>query len=297
MIHHARERWPELPLVRMCQLLALPRSLIYRTPADAGARQESERTLLEAIERLVTQFPGYGYRRVTAQLKREGHTVNNKRVLSLMRQEGLLCRQKRRSVATTQSQHGLGIYPNLVKALQPGEISGLNQLWVADLTYIRLPRGFCYLAAILDAFSRRCIGYALSDSLEAGVAVEALEMAFRERNPGPGLIHHSDRGVQYASGEYIALLERAQVRISMSRKARPRDNAQAESFFRTVKVEEVYVSDYADLEEAREHLSHFLEIIYNQRRLHSSLGYVPPVEFEDKLLSTGNCLSTRQGAS
>lgn len=272
----------------MCQLLQVPRALLYKRPTDTSQQQADERAPLKAIDALVLEFPGYGYRRVTAQLPRDGFLVNHKRVLALMRREGLLCKKKRRSIQTTNSDHALGIYPNLLKKLQPGDITGINQLWVADLTYVRLPLGFCYLAAILDGFSRRCVGYAIGDTLEASLPVEALLMALKQRNPAPGFLHHSDRGVQYASLEYIRLLEGAGARISMSRKARPRDNAKAESFFRTVKVEEVYVSEYADLESARAQLSHFIEIVYNGRPLHSSLGYLPPAEFEESLESESN---------
>jgi putative transposase len=296
MIQEGRTRWPELPLYRMCQLLDVPRSLLYRKPPSLEDAQAEEKRLLRAIDRIVLEFPGYGYRRVTAQLVREGWSVNRKRILALMRQEGLLCKRRFRTIRTTNSRHGLSVYPNLVKRLQPDEITGINQLWVADLTYIRLPQGFCYLAAVLDAFSRRVVGWELGDSLEASLAVAALQTALKARSPSPGLIHHSDRGVQYASREYVRVLEEAGAHISMSGKGKPRDNAQAESFFRTVKVEEVYVSEYENLESARAQLGRFLEVVYNERRLHSSLRYLPPAEFEENLKAESKKSSPHQDA-
>jgi putative transposase len=296
MIQEGRTRWPELPLYRMCQLLDVSRALLYRKPPSLDDAQAEKKRLLNAIDRIVLEFPGYGYRRVTAQLTREGWSVNHKRILALMKREGLLCKRRFRTIRTTNSRHGLSVYPNLVKLLQPDDISKIDQLWVADLTYIRLPQGFCYLAAVLDAYSRRVVGWALGDSLEASLAVEALQMALKARNPCPGLIHHSDRGVQYASREYVRVLEEARACISMSGKGKPRDNAQAESFFRTVKVEEVYVSEYENLESARAQLGRFLEVVYNERRLHSSIGYLPPVEFEENLKAASKESSPHQDA-
>jgi transposase InsO family protein len=224
------------------------------------------------------EFPSYGYRRHTAALRRAGYQVNHKRVLRLLHALSLVQQpRKRRGVRTTQSGHGLRVYPNLIRDL---EVSRLNQVWVADLTYIRLPEDFVYLAAILDAYSRRCIGWQLSRHLDSHLALDALSMALAARQPPAGFIHHSDRGVQYASHAYIQRLQQAGAQISMSARATPLDNAQAESFFKTVKVEEVYVQTYQTFTEAQEHLAHFLEEVYNQKRLHSSLGYQPPAEFE-----------------
>ncbi len=206
--------------------------------------------------------------------------MNHKRVLRLMRVDNLLCVRRRKFILTTDSQHGLPIYPNLVEGLV---LSSIDQLWVADITYIRLQMEFVYLAVLLDAFSRRCIGWALQRTLEAALALEALRMALRRRRPKPGLVHHSDRGVQYASRDYTAELEHHGIRISMSRTASPYDNAQAESFIKTLKYEEVYRTEYRNLEEARASIAEFLEKIYNQQRLHSALGYRPPLEFERNL--------------
>ena len=203
--------------------------------------------------------------------------MNHKRVLLLMRIDNLLCIRRRKFIFTTNSQHGLPVYPNLVEGLV---LNRMDQLWVADITYIRLQVGFVYLAVLLDAFSRRCIGWALQRTLEAALALEALRMALRQRRPKPGLVHHSDRGVQYASYAYTAELQQHGIRISMSRTASPYDNAQAESFIKTLKYEEVYRTEYRNLEEARASIAEFLENIYNHERLHSALGYCPPEEFE-----------------
>lgn len=197
-----------------------------------------------------------------------------------MWRQNLLCKKRGRVVATTDSKHEHPVYPNLARKMN---ITDLNQLWVADLTYVRLVRGFVYLAAILDACSRRVIGWAISRSLDAGVALAALEMALAARQVGPHLVHHSDRGVQYASGEYTNLLKEHSVRISMSRRAYPYDNAKCERFMRTLKEEEVYLSEYESMSEARESIARFIEEVYNQKRLHSALGYRPPAEFEQQL--------------
>jgi putative transposase len=194
-----------------------------------------------------------------------------------MREDNLLCIRRRAFVVTTDSRHNLPIYPNLARALTPRAI---NQLWVADITYIRLLTEFVYLAVVLDAFSRRVIGWALGRTLEAELAVTALRMALLERKPQPGLVHHSDRGVQYASQEYTEMLKRHQAQISMSRKGNPYDNAACESFMKTLKYEEVYRNEYRDFQEARTRIREFLERVYNQTRLHSALDYLPPAEFE-----------------
>ena len=217
---------------------------------------------------------------MTAQLRRDGTPVGRERVRRLMREEGLVVVPKRRWVRTTQSDHGHKIWPNLAKDLTP---PGIDQLWVADLTYIALARGFVYLAAILDAYSRRVIGWALGATLEATLTIQALRMALATRTVQPGLVHHSDRGVQYACGDYVALLQQAGIAISMSRRATPTDNAQAESFMKTFKCEEIYLWDYTDEADVRRHAAHFIERVYNERRLHSALGYLPPAEFERQL--------------
>jgi putative transposase len=194
-----------------------------------------------------------------------------------MRQESLLCQLKRRFVPTTDSAHASARYPNLIKDI---EIDRLDQVWISDITYIRLPTTFCYLAAILDAYSRYCVGWHLSRWIDTRLTLLALEMALVSRRPESGLIHHSDQGVQYASSEYVLRLKEAGAQISMAAVGNPYENAKAESFFRTLKMEEVYIKDYRDFEEAEENIAEFIEEVYNQKRLHSSLGYVPPVEFE-----------------
>ena len=207
--------------------------------------------------------------------------VNHKHVLRLMREDNLLClRQKPFVPYTTNSRHEFPIVPNLTRGLVP---TGLDQIWVADITYVRLAGQFVYLAVVLDAFSRKVIGWALADHLEASLAIEALDMALTARNPAPGLIHHSDRGVQYACGDYGEKLAERGVLISMSRAGNPYDNAKAERFMRTSKEEEVNGKTYASIDEARTHIGAFLETVYNRGRLHSALGYKPPVEFEAEL--------------
>jgi putative transposase len=233
--------------------------------------------LRDQLQKVAVEFPSYGYRRITAELHRRGFAVNHKRVLRMMRQDNLLCLRHRKFVLTTDSRHGLPIYPNLAADIRP---SALNQLWVADITYIRLRSEFVYLAVILDAYSRRVIGWALGRTLEAELAVSALRMALAERGAPAGLVHHSDRGVQYASNAYTDLLKEHGIAISMSRKGNPYDNAQSESFMKTLKYEQVYREDCGTMEELYFSLGDFIEQMYNRRRLHSALGYVPPVEFE-----------------
>jgi transposase InsO family protein len=263
----------------MCELAKVSRAGLYRfVPRPAGPDPDLE--LRDAVQRVALEFPSYGWPRMTAELQRRGWAVNHKRVYRLMREDNLLCLRKRKFVLTTDSDHGLPVYPNLVPTLK---LTGLDQLWVADLTYIRLALEFVYLAVILDAFSRRVIGWALDRTLEAGLTLAALRMALAQRRPKPGLVHHSDRGVQYASREYTQLLEQHGIHISMSRKGNPWDNAACESFIKTLKYEEVYRSEYRDLADARAAIGGFLEKVYNQKRLHSALGYLPPAEFERDL--------------
>jgi len=254
----------------------------YRCEATTAARDAD---LIDRIEVICLEFPRYGYRRVTMQLKREGILANHKRVLRLMRGSDLLCRVKRRWVKTTDSGHGLPRYPNIVKDMV---ISRLNQVWLSDITYIRIRTGFVYLAAVLDAFSRRVIGYAISTNLDASLTLEALRMAIAKRAPGPGIIHHSDQGVQYASVEYVEILKGHGFQVSMARRGNPYDNAMIESFFKTLKQEEVYLYEYESMGDVLARLPHFLEEVYNHRRLHSALGYVPPDEFEELILNQEN---------
>lgn len=260
----------------LCQMTGLSRASYYRW----GVPQTSipvEMELRDAMQKIALAFPAYGYRRITAELNRRSFEVNHKRVLRLMRQDNLLCLRRKSFVVTTDSRHSLPVYPNLARNITP---TGINQLWVADLTYIRLRAEFIYLAVVLDAFSRRVIGWGLGRTLEAGLALSALTMALRQRRPPAGLVHHSGRGVQYASAGYTGLLQQHQIQISMSRKGNPYDNAACESFMKTLKYEEVYRTEYRDLADAYAQIGEFLERVYNQQRLHSALGYVPPAEFE-----------------
>jgi putative transposase len=233
--------------------------------------------LLDEMQRIALESPAYGYRRITRELQQRGFEVNHKHVLRLMREDNLLCVRRRAFVVTTDSRHNLPVYPNLARELKP---TAVNQLWVADITYIRLRTEFVYLAVILDAFSRRVVGWALGRTLEAELAVAALRMAVAARQPSPGLVHHSDRGVQYASQAYTEILKQHHAQISMSRKGNPYDNAACESFLKTLKQEEVYRNEYRDFRDAHASIGEFLERVYNQKRLHSALGYVPPAGFE-----------------
>jgi transposase InsO family protein len=261
--------------------MELSRSSYYYQPKGSSSeKRKQEADLRDRIEQIALRFTRYGYRRITAQLRREDWLVNHKRVARLMRESDLCCKTKRKWLATTDSRHGFRVYPNLYRDARP---TGINQVWVADLTYIRLLLEFAFLAVILDAFSRRVVGYALSRRLDASLTLAALTTALEERRPSPGCIHHSDRGVQYACDAYVALLTQAGFHISMSRRGNPFDNAQAESFFKTLKHEEVNLTQYRNFEEAAACLPVFIEEVYNRERLHSALGYVSPVEFEESL--------------
>ncbi len=277
MIEEAKEEHPGMPVSKLCDLFGVSRSWYYEKPSSDEQASEDDVELRDAIERIVLEFPGYGYRRVTEALKRQGWTINRKKVLHVMRKESLLCQLERRFKPTTDSSHSLNTYPNLIK---DAAVDAPDRAWSADITYVRLPTSFCYLASIIDEYSRYCVGWALSRWIDTRLTLRALRMALESRSPAAGLIHHSDRGVQYASGEYVARLEQIGAKISMAAVGNPYENAKAESFFRTLKMEEVYLNEYRTYEEAEQNIGEFIEEVYNKKRLHSSLGYLPPVEFE-----------------
>jgi transposase InsO family protein len=278
-----------LSIERMVELGRVSRSGFYRF--DENARPDRDMDLRDAIQRMALEWPSYGRPRITAELRRRGWTVNAKRVHRLLREDNLLCVRKRKFVVTTDSNHGRKVYPNLARDLV---LTGVDQLWRADITYIRLREEFVFLAVILDSFSRRVIGWALDRNMEDGLTLTALRMALSRRSIQPGLVHHSDRGSQYASNDYTDLLKTNQIDISMSRKGNPWDNAACESFMKTLKYEEVLRNEYRDLAEARASIREFLEKVYNQKRLHSALGYLPPVEFEAQLAAKNLEAATRQ---
>ena len=269
-----------LSIERMCHLAQVSRAGFYRSFQEQEPQAE-EMDLRSTIQQIFLEHRRrYGYRRVAKELGRRGWVVNRKRVQRLMQEDNLLAIQPPAFVATTNSQHQREVYLNLAGKLT---LTGLNQLWVADITYIRLRGEFVYLAVILDAFSRKVVGWELARKLTCDLTKTALERALAARQPAPGLVHHSDRGVQYAAQEYLDLLTKHQLIPSMSRPANPYDNAACESFMNTLKREEIYAGDYHDLEDLRTHLEEFIEHYYNSVRLHSAIGYQPPVEFEQSL--------------
>jgi putative transposase len=274
----------ELAIERMCVLAGVSRRGFYRFDPDAKPAKR-DMDLRDAIQRIALEMPSYGRPRITAELRRRGWVVNPKRVHRIMREDNLLCLRRRKFIVTTDSRHGFRVYPNLAGEMKP---TNVNQLWIADITYIRLETEFVYLAIVLDAFSRRVIGWALDRTLEAKLAVAALEMALSRRSVKAGLVHHSDRGIQYAAGDYTGLLDQHGIQISMSRKGNPYDNARTESFMKTLKYEEVYRQEYRDLSDALRSLRRFIEKVYNEKRLHSALGYLPPSEFETNLVVTNH---------
>lgn len=273
---------------RVCSVLGVSRKGYDKWLQRKPAQDPFEMKVRNEMQKIALEFPRYGYRRMTEALKRMEFEVNRKRVLRLMRQDNLLCTKRLFKPVTTNSSHSFKIYPNLAKGMK---VTGLNQLWVSDITYIRLPQEFIYLAAIIDVFSRMCIGWELDRSLDAQFTVNALHMALkaRKRMDLSGLVHHSDQGVQYASDEYVDILEEHGIRISMSRKANPYDNAFMESFIKTLKYEEVYLCEYESFNEAHANIKRFIEDVYNRKRLHSGIGYLPPEEFEKAV-----CLKRRK---
>jgi putative transposase len=268
-----------LTIREMCESSRVSRASYYRSWRKQEPKQE-EVALRDAIQRLALKDRHCGYRRIGRWLKREGWVVNHKRVLRLMREDNLLSIRRRRFVVTTDSTHPWRIYPNLARRMV---LSAMNQLWVADITYVRLQQEFIYLAVILDVYSRRVVGWSISRQLDSSIAQQALEVALKKRQPEPGLVHHSDRGVQYACGDYVKRLEAASITISMSRPGNPWDNAWAESFMKTLKVEEVDGRHYRNFDDAASSIGSFIDELYNEQRLHSALDYCSPIEFEADL--------------
>ncbi|MDA2937320.1 IS3 family transposase [Acidobacteria bacterium AH-259-A15] len=272
-----------LSIERMCYLAQVSRASFYRSLAGQMPQQE-EMELQAAIHEIALEHRRrYGYRRITAELRRRGMRVNHKRVLRIMREDNLLAVQPRAFVHTTDCEHEWEVYLNLASRMK---LTGVDQLWIADITYIRLKAEFVYLAVILDVFSRKVVGWALERTLAARLPIAALEQAIGERQPPPGLVHHSDRGVQYACAKYAEILREHQIIPSMSRPANPYDNASCESFTKTLKREEIYANDYRDLEHLRRNVGKFIEQYYNRCRLHSALGYRSPEEFEQRIASS-----------
>ena len=269
-----------LSVGRMAKLGGVSQRGFYRFRARPEIAPERDMDLRDAIQRIALEWPAYGRPRITAELRRRGWVVNAKKVYRLLGEDNLLCVRKRKFIVTTNSNHGLHVYPNLAAGRV---LRGIDQLWLADITYIRLLEEFVYLALILDAYSRKGIGWALGRTLAARLTIEALKMALARRRPAAGLVHHSDRGVQYAASDYTDLLKSNGMVISMSRKGNPWDNAACESFIKTLKYEEVLRNEYRDLAEAHASIQAFIEKVYNQKRLHSALGYLPPAQFEAQL--------------
>lgn len=265
--------------------MELSRSTYYYKLKGNLAKQKYDADIADAIEKIAYDFPSYGYRRVTAALRRQGMVVNHKKVAKIMKNMGIQCRKKKRFVSTTNSKHNLKVYPNLAKDTI---VDRVDKLWCADITYIRILTAFVYLAAIIDAFSRKIVGYAIGKTLATELPLEALKMAIGQRNTDD-LIHHSDKGIQYCSHDYIDLLNANGIKISMSAKGNPYDNALIESFFRSLKVEEVYLWEYETYGDVIERIPYFIDDVYNTKRLHSSLGYLPPEEFEDIFIKNKSC--------
>lgn len=271
------------PTKRACSALGLSRSGYYYWINKAPVINQSP-VLEQEIQEIALEFMGYGYRRITAELHRRNVLVNSKKVRRIMKENNLIRKHKKFKPSTTNSNHKYPLYPNLTWDL---EVTKLNQLWVADITYIWIGAGYVYLAAIIEIYSRKCIGWDLSRNIDTRLAIKALNMAIADRETigFKELIHHSDRGVQYASKEYVNRLLEVGIKISMTESGNPRENAFAESFMKTLKVEEVYLKEYGNFNEAYDNIKQFIEDVYNAKRLHSSIGYVPPDEFEKEALN------------
>lgn len=286
IIQHEQEHDHRLGLRRACSALAVSRSGYCKwLKREQGQTPDTtvKMKVRDEMQKIAVEFSRYGYRRMAKELQRRGFQVNHKRVLRLMREDNLLCAKRLFRPVTTDSNHSLRVYPNLAKDL---EVTGLNQLWVADITYIRLVSEFVYLAVIIDVSSRKCVGWDLDRNIDTQLTLNALNMALVNRKDMglSGLVHHSDQGVQYAANDYVDRLKEYRIKISMSRKGNPYDNAFAESFIKTLKYEEVYLSEYETFEEAHANIKRFIEEVYNEKRLHSSIGYLPPDEFEMGLI-------------
>ena len=280
-----------LPIERMVELGGVSRRSFYRFKTKPEPGPDRDMDLRDAIQRIALEWPCYGRPRITRELRNGGWRVNAKKVYRLLREDNLLCVRKRKFIVTTNSNHGLKVYPNLAAGMV---LTGVDQLWRADITYIRLREEFVFLAVILDAYSRKVIGWALDRTMEDELTLTALRMALKHRSVQPGLVHHSDRGSQYASHDYTDLLKEHGIQISMSRKGNPWDNAACESFMKTLKYEEVLRNEYRDMAEAHASIHEFIEKVYNQKRLHSALGYLPPVEFETQLAAKNAEAAARQ---
>ena len=285
MIKQEQEEDDPISTIRACCILGVNKSSYYKwddTQTQSPDQQDPhEMELRNEIQKIAVEFSCYGYRRITRELRRRGYKVNHKPVLRIMGEDNLLCIRKKFTPRTTDSEHNLPVYPNLAKDI---DVTAVNQLWVADITYIRLVKEFVYLAVILDVSSRKCVGWELSRDIDTQLTLNALNKALTNRGGADlsGLVHHSDQGVQYAAHDYINQLNKSGIQISMSRKGNPYDNAFAESFIKTLKYEEVYLKEYESFDGAYMNIEEFIEEAYNEKRLHSSIGYLPPNEFEMK---------------
>lgn len=273
----------KLPIKKACSAFLISKPSYYRWKNQKDI-PDPDRKLMLIMQEIASEFPKYGYRRMTKELQRRNLEINHKRVLRIMREEGILVRKKRFKPVTTQSNHGLPKYTNLIKNFKP---TGLNQAWVSDITFIHLLYEFVYLAVILDLFSRRCIGWALSRNPDSELTLHALNMAIKLRGGVniKGCIHHSDQGVQYAAKSYVERLEQVGMKPSMGEKGNAYENAHVESFIKTIKIEEVYMNEYETIEDVYCNVKQFIEKVYNKKRLHSSIGYKPPIEFENEVLN------------